>query len=189
MKSLIDVWKKLRLRQVISVFLAGLLLIVTTACSGANAQGANPQNPAVQAGGANNPFKNGGDKYGKYRESTDPNLTNRKTNQGGDQASLQLNSQVLIATTNKESELLYPSVETPAGKARKESKLPLINEKNFEQPEAGGLIQNEPNVGTRIQERIETVTDAVKDASGFLQDKANEASARPELQKNPALGR
>ncbi|WP_323374609.1 DUF6658 family protein [Nostoc commune] len=26
-------------------------------------------------------------------------------------------------------------------------------------------------------------------ASGFLQDKADEAAARPELQKNPAVGR
>ncbi len=97
MNAVIVFLKKLRLRQTLTVFLGGLLLIVNTACSGANAQGANPQNPAVQAGGANNPYKNGGDKYTNYRMSTDPKITNPKNNQGRDQASLQLSSQLLIA--------------------------------------------------------------------------------------------
>jgi hypothetical protein len=184
--------KKLRLRQILTVFLASLLLIVSTACSGANAQGANPQNPAVQAGGANNPYKNGGDKYTKYQMSTDPKVTNSSNQSQRDQASLlQPSSQLLIATaaSNRESEILYPGAETPAGRAQKEAELPLITEKNFQQPEPGGLIQREPNVGTRIQERLETVKETVQDASSFLKDKADEAGARPELQKNPAVGR
>lgn len=180
--------KKIRLRQILTIFFAGLLLIVSTACSGANAQGANPQNPAVQAGGANNPYKNGGDKYTNYRMSTDPKIANPKANQGHDQASLQPSSQLLIATKG-ESEILYPGGETPAGRAQKEAELPIITDKDFQEPEAGGLIQNEPNLGTRFQERIETVKEAVEEASGFLKDKADEAGARPELQKNPAVGR
>jgi hypothetical protein len=180
--------KKIRLRQILTIFLAGLLLIVSTACSGANAQGANPQNPAVQAGGANNPYKNGGDKYNNYRMSTDPKIANPKASQGRDQASLQPSSQLLIAT-NKESEILYPGAETPAGRIQKEAKLPLITDKDFRQPEPGGLIQNEPNVGDRVQDRLETVKENFEEASGFLKNKADEASARPELQKNPAVGR
>ncbi|MCC5606872.1 hypothetical protein LC612_08760 [Nostoc sp. CHAB 5834] len=180
--------KKIRLRQIVTIFLAGLLLIVSTACSGANAQGANPQNPAVQAGGANNPYKNGGDNYTNNRLSTDPKITNPKANKGRDQASLQPSSQLLIAT-NRESEILYPGAETPAGRVQKEAELPLITDKDFQQPEPGGLIQNEPNVGDRIQDRIETVKENVEEASGFLKDKAGEAAARPELQKNPAAGR
>ncbi|MEH1969341.1 MULTISPECIES: DUF6658 family protein [unclassified Nostoc] len=180
--------KKIRLRQILTIFLAGLLLIVSTACSGANAQGANPQNPAVQAGGANNPYKNGGDKYTNYRMSTDPKIANPKANQGRDEASLQPSSQLLIAT-NRESEILYPGAETPAGRINKEAELPLITDKDFRQPEPGGLIQNEPNVGDRVKDRIETVKEAVEEASGFLKDKADEAGARPELQKNPAVGR
>jgi len=168
--------KKIRLRQILTIFFAGLLLIVNTACSGANAQGANPQNPAVQAGGANNPYKNGGDKYTNYRMSTDPKIANPKANQEHDQAKGQ-------------SEILYPGAETPAGRVQKEAELPIITDKDFEEPEAGGLIQNEPNLGTRFQERIETVKEAVEEASGFLKDKADEAAARPELQKNPAVGR
>jgi hypothetical protein len=179
--------KKLRLRQILTIFLAGLLLIVSTACSTGNAQGANPQNPAVQAGGANNPYKNGGD---KYTRSPDSKVTNLKNNQGRDQASLQPSS-LLIATNvgNRDSEILYPGAETPAGRINKEAELPIITDKNFQQPEPGGLIQDEPSVGTRVKERLETVKETVQEASGFLKDKADEAGARPELQKNPATGR
>lgn len=189
MKALTNVWKKLRLRQIVTVFLAGLLLIVTTACSGAdNLQGANPKNPAVQAGGANNPYKNGGDKYVNSRFSTDPKITNPETRNKRDQASLPSSSTQLIAA-NRESELLYPGSETPAGRIQKEAELPLITEKDFERVKPGGLIQNESNVGTRVKERIETVKESVQEASKFLQDKADEASSRPELQKNPAVGK
>ncbi|WP_193199620.1 DUF6658 family protein [Nostoc sp. MG11] len=188
MNVLIGFLKKLRLRQMLTIFLAGLLLIVSTACSGVNAQGANPQNPAVQAGGANNPYKGGGDKYTKYRMSTDPKVTNTKANKGQDHASLQLNSQLLIAT-NRESELLYPGAETPAGRLNKEAELPIITDKDFRQSEPGGLIQREPDLGTRVQERLETVKEEFEEASGFLKEKADEANARPEVQKNPAVGR
>jgi hypothetical protein len=180
--------KKIRLRQIVTIFLAGLLLIVSTACTGANAQGANPQNPAVQAGGANNPYKNGGDNYTNNNLSTDPKITNPKANKGHDQARLEPSSQLLIAT-NRESEILYPGAETPAGRINKEAELPIITDKDFQQAEPGGLIQNEPNVGDRIQDRIETVKENVEKASGFLKDKADEAAARPELQRNPAVGK
>ncbi|MEH2249003.1 DUF6658 family protein [Nostoc sp.] len=178
--------KKIRLRQILTIFFAGLLLIVSTACSGANAQGANPQNPAVQAGGANNPYKNGGDNYTNNRMSTDPKITNPKANQGRDQASLQPSSQLLIAT-NRESEILYPGAETPGGRVQKEAELPIITDKDFQQPEPGGLIQDKSNVGDRVKDRLETVKEAVEEASGFLNK--SDAGTRPELQKNPALGR
>lgn len=51
MNRLITFVKKLRLRQFLTVFLVGLLLIVNTACSSKYAQGAQPYNPSVQAGG------------------------------------------------------------------------------------------------------------------------------------------
>ncbi|MEH2453472.1 DUF6658 family protein [Nostoc sp.] len=180
--------KKIRLRQILTIFFAGLLLIVSTACSGANAQGANPQNPAVQAGGANNAYKNGGDNYTNNRMSTDPKITNPKANQGRDEVSLQPSSQLLIAT-NRESEILYPSGETPADRVNKEAKLPIITDQDSQQPEPGGLIHSESNIGERVKDRLETVKEAVEEASGFLKDKSDKAGTRPELQKNPALGR
>ncbi|MBD0263796.1 MAG: hypothetical protein ICV78_14030 [Tolypothrix sp. Co-bin9] len=186
MNGLIAFWKKLQLRQIVIVFLAGLLLIVSTACSGANAQGANPENPAVQAGGANNPYKNGGDNYTNYNLSTDPKVSNTKANKG-DQASIQPSGQLLIAQ-NDESKILYPGAETPQGRVYKEGELPVITEKDF-RPKQGGLIQREPDLGDRFQDRLNTVQEQVKEASGFLKEKADEANARPELQKNPAVGK
>ncbi|MBD2664729.1 hypothetical protein B6N60_01856 [Richelia sinica FACHB-800] len=151
MKYLITLLKKLPIRSILNIFLAGIFLLVITACSGADKLGANPQNPAVQA-------------------------------------SLFSNPQILLAST-KQSEILYPGAETPAGRVKKEAELPIITEEDFQHPEPGGLIQRDSDLGTRIQERIDTVKEAVKDASGFLQDKADEASVRPELQKNSAVGK
>jgi hypothetical protein len=169
---------KLRLRQVLTVFLAGLLLIVSTACSDANV-GANPENPAVQAGGANNPYKGGGDKY-----------TNSKMSKSGlDRADLQLKSPSIIATAVNSEVKLYPGAETPEGRAYKEAELPIKSDKDFKQPEPGGLIQRDSSVVERAQERLETVGKAFQDASGFIQDKADEAGNRPEMQKNPAVGK
>ncbi|QLE56678.1 DUF6658 family protein [Nostoc sp. TCL26-01] len=133
MNSLMNVWKKLQLRQIVTVFLAGILLIANT-----------------------------------------------------NQASLLDNSKLLI-TTNTESELLYPGAETPAGRIEKERELPIITQEDFQRPEPGNLIQNEPNVGTRIQERLETVKESVQEASKFLQNSADEATSRPELQPNQAV--
>jgi hypothetical protein len=181
--GLIACGKKLQLRQIVIVFFASFLLIVSTACSGANAQGANPQNPAVQAGGANNPYKNGGDKYTNYNLSPDPKVNNTKANKS-DQATIQPSGQLLIAA-NDESRLLYPGAETPQGRAYKEGELPIITEKDF-RPKQSGLIQRESDLGDRVKDRIGTVQEQVKEASGFLKDKADEAGARPELQPNPA---
>ena len=186
MNGLIAFWKKLQLRQIVIVFFASFLLIASTACSGANDQGANPQNPAVQAGGANNPYKNGGDKYTNNNLSTDPKVNNTKANKG-DQASIQPSGQLLIAANDK-SKILYPGAETPQGRAYKEGELPIITEKSF-RPESGGLNQRNPDLGERLKDRLEIVQEEVKDASGFLKEKADEANARPELQKNPAFGK
>nr|WP_199306573.1 DUF6658 family protein [Anabaena sphaerica] len=185
---MINFVKNLQIRQIVTIFLVGILLIVSTACSGVKAQGANPQNTPVQAGGANNPYKSGSNEYTNLRMSTDPKVTTGSSNKKDDQASLPLNSQLFLAV-NKDSEILYPGAETPLGRVKKEAELPIITEENFQHPEPGGLIQREPDLKTRIQDRIETVTEAVEKASGFLKETADEASARPELQKNPAVGR
>ncbi|KAB8332039.1 hypothetical protein SD80_021235 [Scytonema tolypothrichoides VB-61278] len=172
--------KKLRLRQIVTVFLAGLLLIVSTACgNAANTQGANPDNPAVQAGGANNPYKSGGDKY----------VNEKMSKSGHDQASSQFNSQLLIASGVNTEGILYPGAETPEGRAYKEAELPIKTKENIGQPEPGGLNQRQSDVGKRIQNRLETVGEAIQEASGFLKDKADEASDRPELTPNPAVNK
>ncbi|MFB2770994.1 DUF6658 family protein [Pelatocladus sp. BLCC-F211] len=140
MNSLIAFVKKLRLRQVLTVFLVGLLFLTGTIYTSGYAQAAQPK------------------------------------------------SQVLLVDAEQQSELLYPGAETPVGRAYKEGELPIKSEKDF-RPNAGNLIQNEPSVTQRAKDRIETVKEAVGEASGFLKDKGNEAAKRPELQKNPAVNK
>lgn len=183
MNKLTAFFKKLPLRQILTIFLAGVLLIASTACSGVTTQGANPENPAVQAGGANNPYKSGGDNHTNLNMSTDPKVSNSKPASGRDQANLQLSG--LVA--NKEAELLYPGAETPAGRAKKEAELPLITGEDFVQAEPGGLNQRNPDVGERFENRVEQAKEAFQDAASFVQDKADEAGKRPEFQSNPAL--
>lgn len=177
--------KKLRLRQILTVFLAGVLVFTSAACSGATTQGANPDNPAVQAGGGNNPYKGGGDSYTNLKMSTDPKVSTTKTKSQGDQANLVPSSQKIAI--NKESELLYPGAETPAGRAEKQAELPIITEKNFEQPKPGGFNQRNPDLGERLGTRIEEAKEAFKDAGAFVKEKSDEAGERPEFQSNPAL--
>jgi hypothetical protein len=136
----------------------------------------------VQIGGQNNPYKGGGSGQVNSKFSTDPRAQSnvdeiRNTN---------LSSGRRIAV-HKDIELLYPGAETPAGRAKKEAEFPLITEKDFKRPEPGGAIQREPNVGERAKDRVETVGEAVKEASGFVKEKADEAGARPELKSNPAV--
>lgn len=189
MNKLTAFFKKLRLRQIVTIFLAGVLLIVSTACSGATTQGANPNNPAVQAGGANNPYKSGGDGYTDLKMSTDPKVNSTKAKSGRDQASLQLNSNQLIAadmTRNKESEMLYPGAEEPAGRAAKEAQLPIITGEDFTKAEPGGLNQRNADLGEKLENRVETAKEAFKKAGAFVKEKSDEAGQRPELQSNPA---
>lgn len=179
MNNLTAFFKKLRLRQVLTVFLAGVLLIVSTACNSATTQGANPNNPPVQAGGANNPYKGGGDNYTNLKMSTDPKVS--KTDVKGKQSNL--DSSIRIAA----NDILYPGAETPAGRAEKEAKLPIKTSKDFTEPKSGGLNQRNADLGDRVENRVEAATDAFKEAASFVKDKADEAGRRPELQSNPAL--
>ncbi len=63
MNKLVSIFKSIRLRQVLTVFLAGVLLVITTACAG-NAQAKAPQgsttgNPGSNPVGQNQPYEGG----------------------------------------------------------------------------------------------------------------------------------
>lgn len=176
--------KKLRLRQILTIFLAGVALFVSTACNNGDVLGARPENPSVQMGGQNNPHKGGGDGYTQYKMSTDPNVNRNAANPKRDSASadVQIISNQLIAANS--DELLYPgSAGTSSNKA-----LDIVP--------GPGQTGNLPTEGQRIvtgrqpnAETVEKAADAFKDAASFIKDKADEAGQRPELQKNPALGK
>ncbi|PPS42643.1 DUF6658 family protein [Chroococcidiopsis sp. TS-821] len=184
MNKLVGTMKQLRIRQILTVFLAGILLIFSTACNPGDVRGANPDNPAVQAGGANNPYKGGGDAYTNYNMSADPKVNNTPVKTGRNQASLPLDSQLIAAN---DSEILYPGAETPEGRIEKEAQLPVKTAEDFKKPTAGGLIQRDADLGQRVEKRLEKVQEAFGEASEFVGEKADEASKRPEATSNPAL--
>lgn len=72
MRNITAFLKKLQLHRILTAFLMGTVLLVTTACNIGNEVGARPNNPPVQMGGQNNPHKKGGDGYTQYKAPTAP---------------------------------------------------------------------------------------------------------------------
>lgn len=72
MRKLTAFLKKLQLSKILTAFLIGTVLLVTTACNSGNEVGARPNNLPVQMGGQNNPHKEGGDGYTQYKAPTAP---------------------------------------------------------------------------------------------------------------------
>jgi hypothetical protein len=135
--SLTTLLKKWQWHQILTTFVIGLLLVVSTACGSPYSQVANLDNPAVQAGGQNNPYKNGGDKY-----------TNLKMSQSGQkQASVPLNLQGLVASGFNSEELLYPGAESPEGRVYKEGEFPLKTEKDFQRNNRVDKFSTNPMLG------------------------------------------
>lgn len=181
MNKLTNFVRKLKLRQILTVFVAGLALFISTACNNGTATGARPENPPVQMGGMNNPHKNGGDGYTNYKMSTDPNVKGNATK--GDRASLPVISQQLIAAGE---DLLYPASDSNGNKFN-----PIVpGSEKVLQPESEAMpAQRQPIVDRTDPDAkiLERVGEAFKDAAGFVKDKSDEAGERPELQSNPAL--
>lgn len=162
MKKLIFFFKQLRLSQLLTAFLATVVLFVGTACNSGDVRGARPDNPPVQAGGANNPYKAGGDTHTNYKLSPDPKVSSNAA------------MSQLIAASDK---IQYPSRDEITGSpADEQQQLPIINQKNFEAPEPGGQIQRESNVGERIKDRLGTVKETFGEASEFIREDAREGA-------------
>ena len=187
MNTITSFFTKLRIRQILTIFLASVLVLTSTACNPGNAQGARPNNPPVQAGGMNNPHKGGGDGYTNYKMSTDPSVKSSNAKPGQDRSELPVISHQLIATVNSDSnatKLLYQGSE------------PLQTDK-FDQ-ELGGDKALLTSPGTNPKQRqpivnrtdpdaqiLERVGAAFKDASSFLKDSSEEAGTKAVVKGNP----
>ncbi len=187
MKKLIVFFKQLRLSQLLTAFLATVVLFVGTACNSGDVRGARPDNPAVQAGGANNPYKAGGDTNTNYRFSADPKVSKEATKDviksEGARSDVQIISTQLIAASNK---VQYPGGNELQGRPADEQKdLPIIGVQDFQSPEPGGQIQREANVGDRVKDRLSTVKESFDEASEFIHDDAEEAFERHEATTKP----
>lgn len=64
-------------RQILTLVLACVMLLIGTACSSTAVESGRPENPPVQAGGANNPYKKGGDSYTENNMSLNPDVSPR----------------------------------------------------------------------------------------------------------------
>ncbi len=74
MRKLISALMSGQGRQLVIAMLLSITLLLTTACNNGDIRGARPYNPPVQMGGQNNPYKQGGDSYTKYKMSEDPSV-------------------------------------------------------------------------------------------------------------------
>lgn len=173
MKKLTVFFKQLRMSQILTVFLATVVLFVSTACNNGDLRGARPDNPPVQAGGANNPYKSGGDTNTNFNLSPDPKVSSEAAKSKGYRSDLQIISNQLIAASDQ---LQYPSGELTGQPADETNDLRQIDLEDFEKPEAGGLIQRESNVGDRIKDRLETVKESLGKASEFIPEGAKEGA-------------
>lgn len=190
MKQLISFFKKLRIGQLLTVFIAGIALFLTTACNSGDIRGARPNNPPVQMGGQNNPHKQGGDGYNAYKQSTDPKV-NRATGTG-DRASLVNFNQLLASNgvqSNGANDLLYPG--TNATGSRNPDFGPRHDEfvqDAVEIPAQPQRIVDRSNPDEKI---LEKTGQAFEEASEFIKDTFEDVDENPApyQMRNPALGK
>lgn len=189
MNKLTVFFKQLRLRQLLTALLAMVVLFVSTACNSGDVRGARPDNPPVQMGGANNPYKGGGDPNTNYRFSADPKVSKDATNQviksqgKGDRADLQTISTQLIAANNQAQ---YPGGNELQGRPADEQKqLQIKDLQDFEASKPGGQNQRQSNVGERVKDRLGAVKEQFGEASDFLNEGATEAKERHDVTTKP----
>lgn len=182
MKQLTFFFKELRIKRILTVFLAGLTLLVNTACSSGDLQGSRPDNTPVQIGGNNNPHKMGGG--GSESEMTANSKTTGQSNVKKQDQSLLPSRQPIADNSIKSngSDLIYrgsnPESSSPDIGAKQQKSLPSLP------------LQKQPVIDRSDPDAklLERAGEALKDASSFLKDTADSASARPEAKANPAIG-
>jgi hypothetical protein len=163
--------KQLPLGRVLMAFLIGTVLLVTTACNTGNEVGARPNNPPVQMGGQNNPYKMGGDGHTQYKMSPDPSVKQSKE-QGKGHASLgSLTLAAVNIAPNGADGLLYPGAD-------KAKSAESVND--FISPERQRELMDPSQIPAQSQpvfdrsdpdaHLLEKVGQTFKDASGFLRE-------------------
>ena len=187
MNTVTAFFKRLRIGQFLTVFMAGLLLFTSTACNAGDVRGARPENPPVQMGGMNNPHKAGGDGSANYKMSTDPKVNQSPAKAEKNRADLSLMGDRLLAATtgdSNSSKLLYPGSE-PLKTDKFDPE--LAGDKALLQAPDGQPAKPQPVVDrsdpdAKILERIGA---AFKDASGFVKDSAEDAKESSVTKLNP----
>ncbi|MEG4352013.1 hypothetical protein QUA70_16160 [Microcoleus sp. LAD1_D5] len=187
MNTVTSFFKRLRIGQFLTVLMAGLLLFTSTACNAGDVRGARPENPPVQMGGMNNPHKAGGDGYTNYQMSTDPKVNQSPAKAEKNRADLSIVGDHLLAATTAESnssKLLYPG-SAPMETDKFDPELggdKTLLEASDGQPAKAQPVFDRSDPDANILERVGA---AFKDASGFLQDSAEDAKESSVTKLNP----
>ncbi|HSF75415.1 MAG TPA: DUF6658 family protein [Microcoleus sp.] len=187
MNTVTAFFKRLRIGQLLTVFMAGVLLFTSTACNAGDVRGARPDNPPVQAGGMNNPHKGGGDGYTNYKTSTDPKVNQSPAQAQKNRADLSSVGDRLLASTTAESnssKLLYPGsapLETDKFDLELGGDKTLLEAPDG-QPAKAQPVFDRSDPDANILERVGA---AFKDASGFLKDGAEDAKESSVTKLNP----
>ena len=161
-----------KLGRILTVFVLGAALLFTTACNNGDLRGARPENPPVQMGGGNNPYKRGGDGYTNYKMSTDARAKDSSKLRSSND-SLILGE--LIADRGIQSnanDLLYPGANAtttsnpdlgPRGAAVKPEPIPAPRQEVI-------------NRGDPDEKILEKIGQQFEDASAFIKDSFDEAT-------------
>lgn len=187
MNTVTAFFKRLRIGQFLTVFIAGLLLFTSTACNAGDVRGARPENPPVQMGGMNNPHKAGGDGYTNYQMSTDPKVNQSPAKAEKNRADLSIMGDRLLASTTAESnssKLLYPGsapMETDKFDPELAGDKSLLEAPDGK-PARGQPVFDRSDPDANILERVGA---AVKDASAFLKDSAEDTKESSVTKLNP----
>ncbi|NJL84047.1 MAG: hypothetical protein HC890_16005 [Chloroflexaceae bacterium] len=156
--------KKFSWRPILTIAALFLVLSWGTACNRGDVRGARPNNPPVQMGGANNPYKGSGDGLTQYRQSPDPNLK-----QG--QALLRAPAIAVVPNVEQENPGLLYEGDTESTNPRD---LPLIRADKLPatpEPRQPVIDRSNPDEGI-----LEKTTEAFKKASEFIQGAGEQVS-------------
>lgn len=174
--------KKLHLDKILTVFLAGLVLLVATACNNGTDMGARPNNPPVQMGGNNNPHTMGGDGYSEYKMSTDSKAMK------GKQSSLSTGL-LLASVKSNASDLLYPSPDRTESKSPDIGPVGAKGKQQLVKDATGFPVPRQPVTNPAENETLERAGQAIKDASGFLKDVGETFTDRAGAVANPGISK
>lgn len=168
--------QSISLGRLLTVLFASALLFFTTACNNGNEVGARPDNPPVQAGGQNNPYKAGGDGYTQYKTAS-PDPTARHAN---DQASSKAIPGALIAANDHPNGL--DGLQYPGERKAKSSE--SVND--FVSPEEQQQLKDPGQFPAKRQpiinrsdpdaKLLEKVGQTFKDASEFVREGLEEST-------------
>jgi hypothetical protein len=194
MNAIASFLRQIQVRKILGVFIAGVALILATACSADGAKSANPHqrdNVPLQTGANNTPYTRGSDSKGEFIPSSD--YGNRAHSQQHSDASGLFSNNQLIASSvagSRSSDMLYQSSDQrevgfddrkPAQKqATEPEKIPAESQPSLDRSNPDEKILE--NVGKQFREASKFLNEDTRSSAEYAKAKtkigANQAPAQ-----------